>query len=380
MRAGISNPYAGLGQGAASLGEAAINAAGTRERARNDRETQLLKNNLYAHQGNKLGAETDALRDKASATASLAAPGGVDTLFANNPQLQGLAGQFLRSGESVQDLQNLGLQREATALRRDGGDASLANALLEATRGNAYTPFAVQGGGVLDTGTGGFDITPVGESDVYRNRAAGAASYGTANAANALAEQRRAPASSEPQGPSFTDVSKLRAEFNKQSANYVKSRDSYNRLAASARDPSAAGDLALIFNYMKILDPGSTVREGEFATAQNAGGVDDRVRSLFNSIVNGQRLTIPQRTDFVNRAGMLFDEQDRAHNELRRQYEGIAQRANIPLEDALVDYRLERADAGGGEGTGGAVPAAPPTDVKLLPGVQEIIDKFRLEQ
>ena len=61
---------------------------------------------------------------------------------------------------------------------------------------------------------------------------------------------------------------------------------------------------------MKVLDPGSTVREGEFATAQNAGGVDARVRSLFNSVVDGTRLTTEQRADFLDRSSRLYKSQE----------------------------------------------------------------------
>ena len=76
----------------------------------------------------------------------------------------------------------------------------------------------------------------------------------------------------------------------------------YGRVVASVDDPSPSGDLALIFNFMKVLDPGSVVREGEFATAQNAGGIDQRTRSLYNRITSGERLTPEQRADFADRA------------------------------------------------------------------------------
>jgi hypothetical protein len=66
---------------------------------------------------------------------------------------------------------------------------------------------------------------------------------------------------------------KLRDDFLKGSKVFVDTKDAYTRIQDSASDPSAAGDLALIFNYMKMLDPGSTVREGEFATAQDSAGV-----------------------------------------------------------------------------------------------------------
>ena len=40
--------------------------------------------------------------------------------------------------------------------------------------------------------------------------------------------------------------------------------------AATVDDPSGADDLALLFGYMKTIDPTSAVKEGEFANARNA--------------------------------------------------------------------------------------------------------------
>ena len=74
-------------------------------------------------------------------------------------------------------------------------------------------------------------------------------------------------------------------------------RDAFGRIQASASDPSPAGDLALIFNFMKVLDPGSTVREGEFATAQNSAGVPERIRNTANRVLRGERLGTAQRAD-----------------------------------------------------------------------------------
>ena len=59
----------------------------------------------------------------------------------------------------------------------------------------------------------------------------------------------------------------------------------------------------MITGYMKMIDPGSTVREGEFATAANSGGVSDNVRSLYNSLINGKRLSPQQRENFLQSAG-----------------------------------------------------------------------------
>lgn len=98
----------------------------------------------------------------------------------------------------------------------------------------------------------------------------------------------------------------LRTEFNNLTKNDRDIALAYNKIIASASDPSAAGDIALIINYMKMLDPGSVVREGEFATAANAGGVEDSVRARYNSVVNGERLSAEQRQDFVNASGRVL--------------------------------------------------------------------------
>ena len=104
----------------------------------------------------------------------------------------------------------------------------------------------------------------------------------------------------------FEQSQKLRKEFTGLSKEFIKQRDSFARLQASAQDPSAAGDLALIFNFMKILDPGSVVRESEFATAQNAPGIPDRVRAQYNRVLEGERFTPESRADFTTRGELLF--------------------------------------------------------------------------
>ncbi|MCO5121289.1 MAG: hypothetical protein M9951_16880 [Burkholderiaceae bacterium] len=122
----------------------------------------------------------------------------------------------------------------------------------------------------------------------------------------------------------FDAENKIRDDYLKQSGEFIKVRDAYTRVKASGASPSAAGDLALIFNYMKMLDPGSVVREGEFATAQNSGGVPDQVRSMYNQAINGQRLTDGIRSDFLSRAGKLYTVAMKDHGAIKFQFQRIA--------------------------------------------------------
>jgi len=134
-------------------------------------------------------------------------------------------------------------------------------------------------------------------------------------------------------------VSRARGEFMGLPVvrSFADQTSAFGRVVASAEDPSPAGDLSLIFNYMKVLDPGSVVREGEFATAQNSGGVDQRVRSLYNRLLEGERLTPEQRADFLDRANRLYEQAEEQYMSLADQYRGFAQAAGLPVEQVIPD-------------------------------------------
>ena len=132
----------------------------------------------------------------------------------------------------------------------------------------------------------------------------------------------------------------MRDDFTKASGEFVKVRDAHQRVIESAADPSAAGDLSLIFNYMKVLDPGSTVREGEFATAQNAGGVDQRAVALYNRVVRGERISADQRADFVDRSDRLYKGAVTNQEKIEGDYEGKAKAAGARPDQVITRHRV----------------------------------------
>lgn len=137
---------------------------------------------------------------------------------------------------------------------------------------------------------------------------------------------------------------KMRDDFATMSKDFVKVRDAHQRVLESAQDPSAAGDLALIFNYMKVLDPGSTVREGEFANAQNSGGLDQRVVAQYNSVLRGERLAPEVRNDFVNRSGRLYEGAVKNQETIESDFEGKASRAGARPEQIVTKHRITKKD------------------------------------
>jgi hypothetical protein len=129
----------------------------------------------------------------------------------------------------------------------------------------------------------------------------------------------------------------IRGDFLQNSKQFAEVAQSTQRVISSASDPSAAGDLSLIFNYMKILDPGSVVREGEFATAQNSAGVPDRLRAQYNKVISGERLAPETRKDFLDRALKLYEGQDQLHTDRVKSFTKLSSDSGIDPKTTILD-------------------------------------------
>lgn len=101
----------------------------------------------------------------------------------------------------------------------------------------------------------------------------------------------------------FEKEENLRKEYDKKSTGLTESERSYDILKTSAQDQSGAGDVALITSFMKMLDPGSVVRETEFATARNTAGLFASLENALQKAQTGKFLNDSQRKTFVNLAG-----------------------------------------------------------------------------
>jgi len=127
----------------------------------------------------------------------------------------------------------------------------------------------------------------------------------------------------------------LRTSFLNQATPHIQISQAYRKIATAP--DSAAGDMSLIFGYMKILDPASTVREGEYASAENTRGVPDTIRAQYNRSLTGKRLVEKQRTEFKQAAGDLVSSQQDQFNEVAKYYSDISARNRINPENVIYD-------------------------------------------
>lgn len=140
------------------------------------------------------------------------------------------------------------------------------------------------------------------------------------------------------------EASSIRKEYNTE-LNRLATRElvgQYQAIKEAASAPpeeQGAADLTLIFSYMKILDPRSVVREGEFANAQNSGGVPDRIRAQYNRIVTGGRLSESQRSAFLSQASTVVENKLKQQEKVNERYSEIARASGIP--SSLVVEKFE---------------------------------------
>jgi|688.fasta_scaffold73365_1 hypothetical protein len=119
----------------------------------------------------------------------------------------------------------------------------------------------------------------------------------------------------------FENEMKLKGEFKSEPVYkaYQEMQSAYNQITDSLKSESPAGDLAAATKFMKLLDPGSVVRESELAMAMSASGALDRARNYAELRISGKKLTPSQRKDFQQLSDQLFGTATSVYNSKRNE-------------------------------------------------------------
>lgn len=135
----------------------------------------------------------------------------------------------------------------------------------------------------------------------------------------------------------FDNALKLRSDFRAEPIykGFEETKAAKLQIDQAAKMATPAGDLAAATKIMKILDPGSVVRESELGMAMAATGVEDKVRNYANMVITGQKLTPAQRKDFVELSDKLYNAAAEQFNQKRGEYAGIAERNKLDVEAAV---------------------------------------------
>ena len=112
----------------------------------------------------------------------------------------------------------------------------------------------------------------------------------------------KAGGSASPKPATISELTGLSKSFSQETKDDSDVAGSWRTLHSNAALGTPAGDIAVIYAYMKLQDPTSVVREGEFATAQNAGGIHETIRARLNQAIGTGRLTPQLRSEILGSA------------------------------------------------------------------------------
>lgn len=135
----------------------------------------------------------------------------------------------------------------------------------------------------------------------------------------------------------FENELKLRGDFRGEPVYkaHQEMQSAYSQIQQSLKQATPAGDLAGATKIMKLLDPGSVVRESELGMAMAATGLLDRVQNYAQNIISGNKLTPKQRGEFQKLADALYGESVKAYNSKRSEYQKLGGEYGLNADRAV---------------------------------------------
>jgi hypothetical protein len=155
----------------------------------------------------------------------------------------------------------------------------------------------------------------------------------------------------------FEYEEKLRKEFQVRTKVYGEVQTIFSNLQASAQAKTGPGDIALITGFMKMLDPGSVVRETEFATARDTAGLFESLKNDAQKLESGQLFTLnsTQRQKYVDLAQQYLKAAQKKADQDRKDLSAVVTNYKLNPDNVFGPEPV-----GGGRGPVNPPPANPP--------------------
>lgn len=136
----------------------------------------------------------------------------------------------------------------------------------------------------------------------------------------------------------LTSETDLRKEYSGLPAikEFSTVQTAHKQITNALSNPSAANDLAAATKFMKLLDPGSVVRESELGMAMAATGAIDLMGNYLQRLQNGERLNPAQRADFKKAAELAYRAAEDTYNQIGGQYVALANRYNLNPDNIVL--------------------------------------------
>ena len=99
-------------------------------------------------------------------------------------------------------------------------------------------------------------------------------------------------------------------------------------------------DLAIVFSFMKGLDPTSVVRESEYDNAAKSGNIFQGAWAKFNGYFKDKGGMLPAnvRQEFQNLVNQKLAVKEKQYKNVKKQYEDLAGRQQLNPQNVVLDY------------------------------------------
>jgi len=161
------------------------------------------------------------------------------------------------------------------------------------------------------------------------------------------------------------DESSFRKEYHKESANFRDAKRIYKSMQQVGLQGTGAADVSLVFSFFKVLDPISTVRESEVATAEQAASIPMRLINIYNRLVTGEKLAPDQRQELIDAAGAYYRSREQPQKNREEFYTKTARAYGMDPARVVPRYWEPQ-----GAGAGARQQAAPAGAVPPSSGVR----------
>jgi len=142
-------------------------------------------------------------------------------------------------------------------------------------------------------------------------------------------------------------TNQYRGELIKSAGTFDTIKTAYKKMEETTKqDPTPASDMSLIYSFMRLQDPTSTVRETEFQMAAKAGNYGQELQNAVSRLANGQRLQPEQRKDFVDRGRGMYKAEASTMKDNVDYYSQLARDSGLDVNAVVGKYKDEVYKAG----------------------------------
>ena len=152
----------------------------------------------------------------------------------------------------------------------------------------------------------------------------------------------------------FKSERDLRREAAKATKDFGTIRKARKQIDSALRSASksSAATLTAATSFMKLLDPGSVVRESELGMALQTSGAIDRATNYVSRLTSGKVLTPRQVRDFKAIVADIYDAAESINKSTVDEFRGHAEAYGLNPDRVVKQYKLD----------GSRTPKAPPSN------------------